>query len=252
MPSSCSFCKGPGHRSNRCILKALDDKDVFKARNIFHRNYKVEHYVDYSHRNIKRLLKGESLDVSSDIPPNVLDIQSSPAPIMSSKDNVIVDGGKEKCQNESVTCSVCLCNIDEDEPACMLKCKHTFHTDCILPWISKEGNCPNCRDNVEFKKISPTADDARKIYFGTIVDTLSVLDGCHHAGQLAWHFNGIHEKIEFVRCCYDEIFEYMKSQNIVVNKSKRGKQRIFDSKFLADVRFMIEYDNPHVDDVIHI
>ena len=237
MPS-CSFCKGPGHRSNLCILKALNDNDVFKARNIYYRNYKVEHYVGYSNSDIKRLITLEDAAMVEDA-------------VMVEDVVVVEDGGKEKCKQEVVACSVCLCDIEEDEASCTLKCKHTFHTDCILPWISNKGTCPNCRDGVEFKKISPTADDARKIYFESISNTMDIFDQCHHAGQLTWHFNGIHEKIEFVRCCYDEILEYMKSQNMVVNKSKRGKQRIFDSKFLTDIRFMIEYDNPYVDDVMH-
>ena len=45
---------------------------------------------------------------------------------------------------ETKECSVCLSGVTSD--ACKVKiCHHVFHKACILPWISKNDSCPNCR-----------------------------------------------------------------------------------------------------------
>ena len=47
----------------------------------------------------------------------------------------------------------CDCSICQDEDAtksCIeLGCKHTFHTECIVPWLRRKDNCPNCREKVK-------------------------------------------------------------------------------------------------------
>ncbi len=46
-------------------------------------------------------------------------------------------------------CSVCMTDMNTDEQLCELPCVHTFHDDCIQPWL-KEYNykCPICRKEV--------------------------------------------------------------------------------------------------------
>lgn len=42
------------------------------------------------------------------------------------------------------TCTVCLENIEKSGK--QLKCKHTFHNDCIEEWLTKRSKrCPVCR-----------------------------------------------------------------------------------------------------------
>ena len=46
--------------------------------------------------------------------------------------------------NES--CVICLDGFKQDDICVKLTCNHIFHKDCIIPWISRSGNCPICRD----------------------------------------------------------------------------------------------------------
>lgn len=46
-------------------------------------------------------------------------------------------------------CAICLIDENDDAPNCQfprkLRCGHTFHADCIRPWINNHFNCPACR-----------------------------------------------------------------------------------------------------------
>ncbi|KAL6082932.1 hypothetical protein STEG23_007794 [Scotinomys teguina] len=51
-------------------------------------------------------------------------------------------------------CPVCLLEFEEEEPVIEMPCHHFFHSDCILPWLSKTNSCPLCRHEL------PTDDDS--------------------------------------------------------------------------------------------
>lgn len=45
-----------------------------------------------------------------------------------------------------VRCPVCLEDFEEDQEVRILPCSHSFHTDCIDPWLlNVAGSCPLCR-----------------------------------------------------------------------------------------------------------
>jgi hypothetical protein len=48
------------------------------------------------------------------------------------------------------TCSICIEDFEPGERIRILpKCKHAYHTDCLLPWLTeRHGNCPLCKENV--------------------------------------------------------------------------------------------------------
>ncbi|KAM7238797.1 hypothetical protein CapIbe_010317 [Capra ibex] len=50
-------------------------------------------------------------------------------------------------------CPVCLLEFEEAETAIEMPCHHLFHSNCILPWLSKTNSCPLCRHEL------PTDDD---------------------------------------------------------------------------------------------
>ncbi|KAI5939803.1 E3 ubiquitin-protein ligase RNF181 [Manis javanica] len=50
-------------------------------------------------------------------------------------------------------CPVCLLEFEEEKTAIEMPCHHLFHSNCILPWLSKTNSCPLCRHEL------PTDDD---------------------------------------------------------------------------------------------
>ncbi|XP_059515264.1 E3 ubiquitin-protein ligase RNF181 [Myotis daubentonii] len=56
------------------------------------------------------------------------------------------------CRSE-LKCPVCLLEFEEEETAIEMPCHHFFHSNCILPWLSKTNSCPLCRHEL------PTDDD---------------------------------------------------------------------------------------------
>ncbi len=48
-----------------------------------------------------------------------------------------------------VDCSICMGQMDKDEMITELKCSHTFHTECIEPYLKQYNyKCPICRSEV--------------------------------------------------------------------------------------------------------
>ncbi|XP_054820814.1 E3 ubiquitin-protein ligase RHA2B-like [Prosopis cineraria] len=46
-------------------------------------------------------------------------------------------------------CSVCLSELQEGDKVRNLKCKHTFHKECLDPWLLQFwATCPLCRNRV--------------------------------------------------------------------------------------------------------
>lgn len=46
--------------------------------------------------------------------------------------------------NSSLSCSICLEDINTDDDKYITKCNHIFHTSCLNKW-GKNNTCPNCR-----------------------------------------------------------------------------------------------------------
>ncbi|RGB43914.1 hypothetical protein C1646_737618 [Rhizophagus diaphanus] len=52
---------------------------------------------------------------------------------------------KKQVVEEQLGCPVCKDEFQIDEEAVYLPCTHTFHYDCIKPWLKMNGTCPVCR-----------------------------------------------------------------------------------------------------------
>lgn len=58
------------------------------------------------------------------------------------------------------TCSICL---QESENATDLPCGHSFHPECIVPWLLKSSSCPNCRYTEKTSGDTATITDPQEI-----------------------------------------------------------------------------------------
>jgi len=64
----------------------------------------------------------------------------------SEKDKLKVYKSIEKKEEK---CTICMSEINIDEQACDLPCAHTFHDECIQPWLNHYNyKCPVCRKEV--------------------------------------------------------------------------------------------------------
>ena len=46
-------------------------------------------------------------------------------------------------------CPVCLALFDDDDVIIEMPCEHSFHGDCLLPWLQKTNSCPLCRHELK-------------------------------------------------------------------------------------------------------
>jgi len=93
-------------------------------------------------------------------------------------DKPISEDTKEETEEECVApqekpdCSICLEKMDINsttEKVTELKCKHSFHKQCVKNWFTMSKNCPLCRDKVDVPSVvtpmRPTRAQARAIAF---------------------------------------------------------------------------------------
>ncbi|XP_017773160.1 PREDICTED: E3 ubiquitin-protein ligase RNF181 [Nicrophorus vespilloides] len=45
-------------------------------------------------------------------------------------------------------CIICLKEFEVGSKGMQMPCKHTYHTECILHWLSKTNSCPLCREEL--------------------------------------------------------------------------------------------------------
>jgi hypothetical protein len=51
--------------------------------------------------------------------------------------------------NLDIKCCICMGDMKKDEILLELNCSHTFHSDCIKPYLEQYNyKCPICRDEV--------------------------------------------------------------------------------------------------------
>eukprot|EP00290_Baffinella_frigidus_P053737 CAMPEP_0180343940 /NCGR_PEP_ID=MMETSP0989-20121125/2555_1 /TAXON_ID=697907 /ORGANISM="non described non described, Strain CCMP2293" /LENGTH=167 /DNA_ID=CAMNT_0022332933 /DNA_START=41 /DNA_END=540 /DNA_ORIENTATION=+ len=48
----------------------------------------------------------------------------------------------------TLRCSVCLCDLEQDEECRRLPCLHVFHKSCIDDWLKRNRACPVCKTDI--------------------------------------------------------------------------------------------------------
>ena len=61
--------------------------------------------------------------------------------------NIQLDIKSRSCKTGDLNgeCTVCQSKFLETERLCTLKCKHTFHFNCLKRWGEYKQDCPLCR-----------------------------------------------------------------------------------------------------------
>ena len=47
---------------------------------------------------------------------------------------------------DKMNCAICTDKFVENDKILITTCKHSFHEDCIKPWLDMSNKCPNCRE----------------------------------------------------------------------------------------------------------
>lgn len=58
----------------------------------------------------------------------------------------------------SLSCSICLTDFERKDHIKILGCGHTFHEKCIIKWLERSANCPNCKQHAINSRRSSSID----------------------------------------------------------------------------------------------
>ena len=102
------------------------------------------------HPNLRNIINSNSLFSTQGIFNSLLF-----EPIMEDVVSTLDDSEKDKLkvykliEKKEEKCAICMSEINVDEQVCDLPCAHTFHDECIQPWLNHYNyKCPVCRKEV--------------------------------------------------------------------------------------------------------
>ena len=78
-------------------------------------------------------------------------------------DAVVTLGRKSSLQNQS--CAICLKTFSVVDKVLTLNCKHGFHGNCIMPWLTSNNShttCPLCARSVKLNEIRNYVTSSRE------------------------------------------------------------------------------------------
>ena len=66
---------------------------------------------------------------------------------------------------QTVLCSICFENLVQGNSACILKCTHQFHPECIRTWLDIKPNCPICKKSFRLAILERLKLDSQDIKY---------------------------------------------------------------------------------------
>lgn len=96
-----------------------------------------------SHVNDSTLLSEQTTSTSMTKPPG---LSQHALDLLHAEIFTYSEEGRE-CTMERILhgCSICLESFVKGDKLICLPCKHTFHSDCLDPWVRTCADCPYCR-----------------------------------------------------------------------------------------------------------
>jgi hypothetical protein len=87
-------------------------------------------------------------------------LAASPAAIMRLPKACVYPWDRESSKDCTKSCGVCSDRLVDGVAVTRLPCGHEYHLYCVLPWLSKNCTCPECRYELETK--NPRFEVGRK------------------------------------------------------------------------------------------
>ncbi|XP_073005073.1 probable E3 ubiquitin-protein ligase RHY1A [Typha latifolia] len=104
--------------------------------------------VDGNSSNLRELFESGSDTIQS-----LCDLRIKPSvfcqeAVAGVKQEVLENSTESDDGSLSIECCICLERLLDGNGLIQLKCRHTFHSDCLGRWVQSHGDCPYCRANV--------------------------------------------------------------------------------------------------------
>ena len=55
---------------------------------------------------------------------------------------------RKKNKSSEERCPICQCEFELNETLVELRCRHSYHEECIGAWLKDENTCPICKESL--------------------------------------------------------------------------------------------------------
>lgn len=124
------------------------------------------------------------------------------------------------CNESDTLCAICLGSLSDEPSTKMPDCSHTYHTECILKWLTQEeidNSCPLCRTHSDTIELMPMNE--RVEYIGSCYRKSG-----HESeeAKIVEKHNCTKKKLEVYESRIDA---FIKENKTVFRKSKRMRKK---------------------------
>jgi hypothetical protein len=102
-----------------------------------------------------------------------------------------------KANEFEMGCTICQSDFERDEVLISLPCQHTFHRDCILPWITSNNSCPNCRFELPLDDKELESERLQRMKARFTAEGLKIM-------EVGAEINGLQSTVHQIRLKYED------------------------------------------------